>query len=160
MPKSIVVNGTTFLYPEAGEDPGVYGEEATAWAEEVSTVLASVVGVGDILQTNFNLDNNQTGSFANITGFLFDSNQVKGITCTYRIERTNATTYLIEKGQLELVFNPQTSVWQIQREYVGDGGIDLDITSGGQLQYKINTQILSPAQTSGFIRFETLSTIT
>jgi hypothetical protein len=160
MAKSISVNGTTFLYPEAGEDPGLYGEEATAWAEEVSTVLASVVGVGDILQTNFNLDNNQTGSLANITGFIFDSNQVKGVSCTYRIERTNATTYLIEKGQLELVFNPQTSTWQIQREYVGDGGIDLDITAGGQLQYKINTQILSPAQTSGFIRFETLSTIT
>lgn len=156
----MTVNGTTFDYPVSGEDPGLYGEEATAWAEEVTDVLSSIVGAGDILQTNFNLDNNQTGSFANITGFIFDSSQVRGVTASYRIERTNASTYLVEKGELEIVFNPQTTTWTLQREYVGDGGIDLDITSGGQLQYKINTQILSPAQTSGFIRFETLSTVT
>lgn len=160
MPKNLTIAGTEFLYPVSGEDPGLYGEEATGWAKAVTDVLGSVVGPGDILQTNFNLDNNQTASFANITGFIFDSNQVKGVSCSYRIERTNATVYLVEKGQLELVFNPQTSLWQLQREYVGDGGIDLDITAGGQVQYKINTQILAPAQTSGFIRFETFSTIT
>ena len=110
MPLPLVVNGTTFLYPNSGEDPGVYGEEATAWAEEVTTVLGSVVGPGDILQTNFNLDNNQTASFADITGFIFDSNVIKGVTCSYRIERTNATSYLVEKGTLEAVFNPETSI--------------------------------------------------
>ena len=58
------------------------------------------------------------------------------------------------------MYNPQTSSWSLIREYVGDGGIIIDITAGGQLQYKITNQILSPAQTSGFIRFETMSTIT
>lgn len=160
MSKTLVVNGTSFNYPTEGEDPGLYGEEATAWAEEVTTVLSAVVGAGDILQTNFNLDNNQISSFANITGFIFDSSSVKGVSCSYRIERTNGTIYLTEKGQMEIVYNPQTSSWSLIREYVGDGGIIIDITAGGQLQYKITNQILSPAQTSGFIRFETMSTIT
>ena len=160
MSRALVVNGTTFNYPEAGEDPGVYGEEATSWAQEVTTVLSAVVGDGDILQTNFNLDNNQTASFANITGFIFDFNTVKAVSCSYRIERTNGSAYLVEKGSFEIVYNPQTAIWSLTRDYTGDGGTIFDITAGGQLQYKIVTQILSPVQTSGFIRFETLSTIT
>lgn len=160
MPIRLTVNGTEYLYPVSGEDPGLYGEEATGWAEEVTAVLASIVGAGDILQTNFNLDNNNNVTFANITGFIFDSSQVKGVSCSYRIERTNGVTTLAEKGQLELVYDPQSSSWIIQREHIGDGGISIDVTSGGQVQYKINTQLLSPSQTSGFIRFETLSTIT
>lgn len=157
---SLTVGGTVYKYPVSGEDPGVYGEEATAWAQAVTNSIASVNGPGDILQTNFNIDNNQTGSFANITGFLFDSAIVKGITAAYRIERTNGTTYLVEKGTMEILYNPQTTSWSLTRDFIGEGGINIDIQSSGQLQYKVNTQILAPAQTSGFIRFETISTIT
>lgn len=157
---SLTVGGTVYKYPVSGEDPGVYGEEATAWAKAVTDSLAGVNGPGDILQTNFNIDNNQIGSFANMTGFLFDSSVVKGVTVSYRIERTNATTYLVEKGNMEILYNPQTTTWSLIREYLGNGGIDIDILSSGQLQYKVNTQILTPSQTSGFIRFETISTIT
>ena len=155
----LLVGGTIYKYPVEGEDPGRYGEEATGWAQAVTDSIAAINGPGDILQTNFNIDNNQS-SFSDITGFLFNSAVVRGITASYRIERTNATTYLVEKGEMEILYNPETTSWSLTREYIGEGGIDLDILASGQLQYKVNTQILSPAQTSGFIRFETTSTIT
>lgn len=160
MPVNLVIGGTTYKYPVSGEDPGNYGEEATAWAQAVTDSVSIINGPGDISQTNFNIDNNQTGSFSNIIGFLFDSGTVKGITASYRIERTNGSSYLVEKGTMEILYNPQTSTWSLTREFIGEGGINLDINASGQVQYKVITQILSPAQTIGFIRFETMSTIT
>lgn len=159
MAVNLTVGGTIYKYPVSGEDPGVYGEEATGWAQAVTDSIASINGPGDILQTNFNLDNSQL-SYIDIAGFLFNSAVVKGITVSYRIERTNATVYMVEKGTMEILYNPQTTTWSLTREYLGDGGIDIDILPSGQVQYQINTQILSPSQTSGFIRFETTSTIT
>ena len=157
---NLTVGGTTFKYPVEGEDPGRYGEEASGWAQAVTDSISLINGPGDILQTNFNIDNNQISGFADITGFLFNSGVVKGITSSYRIERTNGTAYLVEKGTIEISYNPETNVWSLTREYIGDGGIIIDITAGGQIQYKVTTQVLSPSQTVGFIRFETLSTIT
>lgn len=159
MAVDLLVGGTIYKYPVEGEDPGRYGEEATGWAIAITEGIAAINGPGDILQTNFNIDNNQS-TYSDITGFLFNSSVVKGITVSYRIERTNNTTYLVEKGSMEILYNPQTTTWSLSREFIGEGGIDIDILASGQVQYKVNTQILSPSQTSGFIRFETTSTLT
>lgn len=68
MAKKLTVGGTVYNYPVEGEDAGRYGEDASSWAEAVTDTISIINGPGDILQTNFNIDNNQT-TFANITGF-------------------------------------------------------------------------------------------
>ena len=152
----LVVGGTVYNFPVTNQDPN-WAEEVSGWAEAVTNVLDTIVGTGDISLTNFPLDNAQTGSFANINGFLFDQTQVRAVSATYRIQRTDGSTYLVEKGNIELVYNPQTAAWSMQRDIVGDAKVYIDVTSTGQLQYKV---ISLPGQTDGFIRFETVSTLT
>lgn len=156
MSKVLNVNNTNFNYPEPGEDVG-WGEGATGWAEAVTEVLTTVIGPGDIIQTNYPLVNNQA-SFIPVVGFIFNNATVKAVTCTYRIFRTDGTVDLSEQGEIKFIYKPETSNWFMTREYVGDNsGVNLDITSGGQVQYTTTNFV---GQTQAFIRFETVSTIT
>ena len=70
----LTVNNTPYEYPEQG-DQAPWGEAATGWATEVTNVLATVKGPSDLLETSFELVNNQT-TFASIPGFTFESQTV------------------------------------------------------------------------------------
>lgn len=153
----VTVNGNTYSIPSAGEDPD-WSEDLSAYLVDLAEIVnSSISGAGEIVLTSFPLSNSQTASFANISGFLFDQTQVRAVTATYRIQRTDGSNYLVEKGNIELIYNPQTSAWTLERNFIGDGQVYLDVTSGGQLQYKV---IALSGQTDGFIRFETVATLT
>lgn len=153
----VTINGTVYEIPTPGQDPD-WSEDLSAYLVELADIInSSISGAGDITETTFPLLNSQTASFANISGFLFDQTQVRGVTATYRIQRTDGAVYLVEKGILEFVYDPETSAWSMQRDMVGDGQVYLDIASTGQVQYKV---IALSGQTEGYIKFETVSTIT
>lgn len=133
MPTELTISNQTYNYPVAGESPG-WGEDATAWAEAVTDVLATVSGPGDIGVTSATIANNQS-SASNVSGLLFDSAVVRGATINYTVYRTSTTiaTPKAEKGTIEVSYDG--SSWSLTREATEDTGVTLTITSGGQVQY-------------------------
>ena len=134
MSVTLIVNNIPFDYPEQGEQ-APWGEAATGWAVEVTNVLDTVKGPADILESFFDLANNQT-TFSSISGFSFDSTIVRSFEIygnIYRVYNSGASE-LVE--EYTLIGLNTGSDWLITREGFGETGITLDITSSGQVQYK------------------------
>lgn len=135
---SITINNKTFNIPVAGEDPG-WGEDTTGWIREVSAVLNSLVGAGDILESNANIANAQ-GAPQNIVGLSFDPSTVRAAVVeysVYRISDTNASGNA-ETGVIYMVYDNSAapgSQWTLSRDFEGDAGIGIDIADTGQLTY-------------------------
>jgi hypothetical protein len=151
----LTVNNTTYPYPDANDPPG-WGEPATGWAEEVTSVLDSLLASDDILQTSFTIANNQTSS-ANINGLAFSTSTVRSFIVKYSIYRVTATNELAESGTIYGVYKNNANTWEINVQSVGSGGVYFSITSAGQFQYTSTN--VSGASYSGTMKFkaETLS---
>lgn len=136
MAKTLIINNTPYNYPTAGDEPG-WGGEATGWAEAVTDVLADLLGPNDILETAFNIANNQT-TFADITGLTFNAASVRAAEITYSIFRisTPNPSGNTETGTIQLIYDNNIG-WSInQGNILGSGGLTFNVTPAGQLQYK------------------------
>lgn len=136
MSKVLIVNNTPFDYPTSGDEPG-WGGSATGWAEAVTNVLSDLLGPNDILETAFNIANNQT-TFANVTDLVFNAASVRASDISYsvfRISSTNLSGYT-EKGTIQIVYDNNIG-WSInQGNILGTSGVIFSITPAGQIQYK------------------------
>lgn len=134
----ITIAGTTFNFPQSGEDPN-WGSEATdtivALADAINTLLAP----GDILSTEFSIDNNISVA-TNINGLLFDSGTVRSSVITYsvyRISTANPSGHA-ETGQMEIVFDDSAASgmkWSLTQNKNGNAGIVFSVGDNGQFQY-------------------------
>lgn len=151
---NLTVNNNTFPYPEPGDEPG-WGEGATGWAEEVTTVLNNLSGTDDILETTFNVANNVSSS-QDIVGLTFNPSTVRSAVIDYSIYRSTSSTELAEKGKLELIYKngaTPTTKWTIGRVFFGDdGGVEFTMTDAGQIQYTSSN--LAGTSYSGVMHFE------
>lgn len=132
MARQLTINGTTYNYPDAGESPG-WGEDASAWAEAITNAVNDLTGPSDIpLTTSIIADN--IAVFTNVTGMKFLTPGTKAFTLYYVVNRTDGVTAQNEYGLLHGVYNGTD--WLMSREYVGESGLTMQITSTGQVQYK------------------------
>jgi hypothetical protein len=131
----LVVNNKTFNYPSPGESPG-WGEEATAWAEEVTSILGTVAGTGDIPTTTATLAND-IGSAMPVSELTFNPSVVRGAKIQYSITRTatvsGSSVVKIEEGEMHVVYNGTS--WELIRAFVGEADIEFTVTNTGQFQY-------------------------
>lgn len=153
--KSLTVNNKVFNYPGPGEDPG-WGEDATSWAEEVTTVLNSILGAGDILETTFNIANN-ISSPTTVVGLTFDTGTVRSANITYSIYRVtdSSPSGNIETGEIALVYDNSASSgnkWLLAQKIDGDAGVTFDITDAGQITYTSTN--IAGANYSGVLKFK------
>jgi hypothetical protein len=150
MAKDLTVNNKTFSYPSPGEDPG-WGEDSTAWAEEVTNVLSSVLGPGDILESTFTIPDDSTGD---ISGLSFDESSVRGVEIDYSVYRSGGSTF-VESGKMFLAYDG--SNWFLSRQFVrndtgSNGDVSFDISSSGgigQITYDS-----TPAYAAGTMKFK------
>lgn len=150
MPVSLVVNNVAFEYPIPGDSPG-WGEGATDWAVEVTTVLNSFFGPNDIIQNTASISNNQA-SPTNITGLLFNTGQVRSAIVeysVYRISTANPSGHA-ESGTLTATYDNSAapgSKWSlIGSDLNGNSGVTFTILDTGQFQY-VSTDINSTGYT-------------
>lgn len=139
----LIINGTSYNFPEQGEDPP-NGEEVTNWAKAVTESLNSFNSTGDILTNSFNPANNQSLIDQNVIGLSFDGNVLQGFVCEYSIYRVvkDVSDVLIEEacenGTLYGSYLTEAGTWTISQ--VGDNvcetEITLNITNTGQVVYK------------------------
>lgn len=153
MSTNLTVNNNIFAYPDPGDEPG-WGQAATGWASEVTTVLSSIQSADDILETSFSIAND-TLSPLNIEGLFFNPVTVRGATIQYSFYRTTSLTELAEKGIIELVYKnggTSGSKWTLSRSFVGDdAGVTISMTDAGQGQYISSN--LSGTSYAGVIKF-------
>lgn len=92
MSRNLTVNGTTFPYPDPGDEPG-WGQPASDWAEEVTKVLNDLQGIDDIPETTANIANNIVVPL-NVPGLIFNPTTVRSAIIDYSIYRTSGQTFL------------------------------------------------------------------
>lgn len=153
----LVVNNTTFNYPEPGEDSG-WGEDATGFAVEVAEVLGSLLSTGDILLSTFNVANN-VSVFTDVNGLAFTAGLVRSVNVQYSIYRisTGSPSGNAEQGTLSIVYDNNAGAgnkWLLSQTAVGDAGIIFDITDLGQFQYK-SSDIGAPGY-NGVLKFKAI----
>jgi len=137
LPKTLTVNNTPYEYPTAGDEPG-WGPEASGWAEEVTNVLNNILGSDDILETSFNIANNQS-SAADITGLVFNSATVRSAVVEYAVHRVSDSNPSgnSETGEMHVIYDG--SSWSLSvGGVVGNSNVNFSITGAGQVQYTSN----------------------
>ena len=88
-------------------------------------------------QVTFAIGNNQAAP-SNVTGFLYDSNDIKSVHIDYDIHRQSDTggSEVDETGKMFLTFDSVGGVWKISQTSVfDDSGVVFSVTAGGQVQY-------------------------
>jgi len=159
MAVTLTVNSTPFQYPTPGDEPG-WGEAATGWATEVTNVLNSLLGPGDLLETTFTVANN-VSSDTNITGLAFDTGTVRAAFIEYSIYRTTAssTSGNAESGVMSMVFDnsaSSTNKWLVAiGSQAGTSGVTFSVTDAGQVQYQSTN--ISGATYVGTMKFKASS---
>ncbi len=138
MPVPLTIQNTTFNYPVQGEDPQ-WGQEATDWAQAVTDVLATLLGVGDILQTTVTINNNVAIAI-NVNGLLFDPSLVRAANINYSVYRTSSTNTsgFSEEGTIYIIYDNNAasgSKWTLSQRTNGNSGVVFTITDLGQVQY-------------------------
>jgi len=136
LPKTLIINNTPYDYPTSGDEPG-WGGEATGWAEGVTNVLSDLLGPNDILETAFNVANNQITD-ADVTGLIFNAASVRAAEITYSIFRLSSTNLSgkTEYGTIQLVYDNNLGWSMNQGNILGNAGVSFTITPAGQIQYK------------------------
>ena len=124
---TLIVNNTPFDYPEQGEQQP-WGEAASGWASEVTSVLNSLKGPSDLLETSSTILSNKTKEV--IPNFFFDPTTVRSFSVRGYIYISDSINeeYLIEginKG----------SSWDYTIEGFGDSGVRLEVENSGQVVY-------------------------
>lgn len=73
MPKNLIVVDEIYEYPVTGDNN--YGEEATGWAEAITSIAAQISGPGDIPTTETTLIGISSGGYVtgDITNLSFDT---------------------------------------------------------------------------------------
>lgn len=149
MPKILTIGTDEFEFPLSGENAG-YGSEITDWAEAVTDSLSTVERPGDLINKTAIIADSQS-SFTAIPEFTFSSAIVASFEAKYYVQRTSTAGSKREAGFVEGYHDG--SDWIITIRAIGDGGIDLDITSTGQVRYKTSSSLGGTSYT-GFIKFE------
>lgn len=147
---TLTVNNIPFDYPEQGEQQP-WGESATAWAKEVTTVLSSIKGAYDVLE-NSDVINNNVLIPEKISVLYFPTSEVRSFYIQGNVWRYVGSESNPSEQYSEAFFltglNTGTS-WDIQVETVGDAGIEFTVDNTGQVRYTTNNK----AGTVGIVKF-------
>ena len=162
------------LFTEGNPSLGIPATTVTDdWLNDVQEELATVIENADITLSKGTQDQlydaiveifnrgggtelqqtiaNNQGSPANITGLSFDKTSVKTAHVKFDIFRRTDSSHVIETGDLFIVHNTETDLWEIQwASHHDDSGVIFSITSAGQVQYTSDN--ISGANYTGTIR--------
>lgn len=136
MSKNLIVRDEVFEYPDTGDIN--YGEEATGWAEAITSVAEEVSGPGDIPTTEVQLIGTLNAGFVtgNVNRLVFDTSFVQRIEVVGFLTRSfdNGDPALVEEFEIKGAYTG--SQFNITVEFSGDDTeVEFD-TTGGQVTFK------------------------
>ncbi|MFZ4411511.1 MAG: hypothetical protein ACOYOV_00410 [Bacteroidales bacterium] len=112
--------------------------------------MSSLKGPSDILETSAIIDNNISSPTA-ISGFAFDPSTTRSFSVQCAIYRTYDASEKSEELNLVGLYTGAGG-WLLQQDGIGNAGVTLDITSGGQVTYT-STNLVGSSY-SGIIKFK------
>lgn len=146
----ITIAGTTYSFPEQGDDAG-WGGCATDTVKALADQLSTLVGANDISRTTVCITNCQC-TVANVgTGsslLKFSNSAVRSFLIEYDVRRVGCCT-IVERGDMFGVY-AGCCTWTFGYDHVGCAGMSFTITNAGQVQY---TSTSLTGQTSGKMNF-------
>lgn len=140
----ITIGTTPISFPDSGTSPN-WAQPTIDFAQAVATALNGILSPTDIPPTTLVLDVTYNPiSNANLPGCQFSTSLVRAAIVRYSVFRATSISAntAVEEGQLFLAYNPNGtagSLWDLSREYVGDGLITFTITDVGQVQFTTTT---------------------
>lgn len=166
----IIINNTPIDFPSSAQSPN-WAPALIEFAQNVEAALSGIVGPYDIAPQVVDIlnDNAEHAIQTPSVSLQFPTSTVRAANIRYSVYRNNtATETQAETGILSVVYNSQTSSWEIQREFIGDvtpvgtysnsdpsgsctSGILFRIDSNGQVYYKAAT--LNPLGYSSKLTF-------
>lgn len=153
---NLKINGNTYSYPDPGTEPG-WGQDATGWAEEVTSVIDSLAGDGTIFQTTATINNNITTP-TEVAGLIFNESFTKSAEITYRIEIRTDSVEIVEQGELNITYYPSLPERWVMTQVITGGdpsGVELTINTLGQVLYQ--SEAVSGLDYVGLINFKTIT---
>ncbi len=149
MARQVTISGTTYNLPSQGENPP-WGKELSDLIYALSSVVGTLNGTGDILNTNFTVANNQVAA-ANVTGLTFDVGTIRSAIISYSVFRSTADNEAGECGFLLITYLTDADAWTISRYSNADAGLVFSVTDSGQVQYTSTS--ISGASYAGLMKF-------
>jgi len=146
----ITIQGTVISFPTSGESPN-WSQPIVDFATAVEGALNSIVGPADVPPQVFIIDSYNPGTNINIPGLTFSTTVVRSALIRYAVYRTTTTATAYESGILNIVYNTNSGVWEVSRQYIGDGQLTFSVTNVGQVQF--STAALAGLNHSGKISF-------
>ena len=131
MSRDLTVRNNTYVYPDAGENPG-WGEDATEWAQAVTDSLNDLQGPNDIPATSVIIADNVIIP-SDVPGLRFIGTAVRSFEAEYNIFRSDGTNNSVESGRIYGYYDGTN--WQISQQFLGDASVTLSINNLGQVQY-------------------------
>ena len=118
--------------------------------------VENFLGSAFITETSVTISNTQS-SAANVTGLVFDSSSVKSAIIYATIRRKTDDAEVVSTGVLIAQYSAKDLTWYLIDQLSGllDDGVELDITSAGQVQYTSDT--VPGANYSGAMSFKAIT---
>lgn len=134
MSTKVTINGNTYKVPDSGSPAG--------WGEDTTNVILDLISVVNALSGNDYISESDTVLSADadvvtdIPVLIFKKENTRSVNIEYVI-KIDATTPLVESGNLRVYYDENSSDWKLERDFSGDTtNVQLSVTSNGQIQYK------------------------
>jgi hypothetical protein len=126
----LTVNNIDFEIPTQGSQ-APWAEGLDGWHEEVTKVLKTLYGQGDILETGCAITNNVANQ--KVYKLAFDPLVVRSFAVRGSISRPSSSSYVYE--EFVLVGLNEGGNWRLQQDGIGNAGITFTIQDNGQILY-------------------------
>jgi hypothetical protein len=126
----LTVNNIDFEVPTQGSQ-APWAEGLDGWHEEVTKVLKTLYGQGDILETGCAITNNAADQ--KVYKLVFDPLTVRSFAVRGSITRPASSGYKYE--EFVLVGLNEGDGWALQQDGIGNAGITFTIANNGQIFY-------------------------
>ena len=122
----------------------------SAHLKGLDTAIGSLGGGGSETTGNTTINNNQS-TYSNLTGLVFDKTVTRSVSIRFSVSRNTDTASKAGSGIIEIYYDTQSNNWYLSMEGSSNSGIEFDVTSSGQIQYK--SDALSGTSYSSVFRF-------
>lgn len=138
----IVIQGTQIDFPSSADAPN-WAPAVISFAQAVEAALNSAgVGAFDVPPQVLDISIYNPGTSVNINPLNFPITVVRAAFIRYAVFRTTSSNTAYEVGELEIIYNPNGpsgNLWEVGRQYVGNGLITFYVTDAGQVQFTTST---------------------
>ena len=130
-----IMNAIQEEIAEVVEFAGLTLDQTNADLTQLRQAIQILIATGGLNQSSFTVANNVAAP-ANVTGMVFAKATVKAVRMFVDIFRRDDVDNFIETGELYVVHNTETDLWEISfSSKFDDTGLVFSVTAGGQVQY-------------------------